>query len=220
MAPILHRRPVAGWCNWQHTSLWIWELGFESLPGSAVVERPRDRGRCSFRARTRSGFLRAATVLAGAADDHDHPPARDRPRVPAAQASGARAAVLAAVRGGARLLSRGERGALHGGAADGRRPGRARAPRALGVRAGRVRQRPPVRGVVAVLGRAGDGVQDRDGGQAARAGGVGAAAGGRAAGRARQRGARPAPVRAARLRRRGRAGRSTSGPARATCRCG
>ena len=26
--------PVAGWCNWQHTSLWIWELGFESLPGS------------------------------------------------------------------------------------------------------------------------------------------------------------------------------------------
>ena len=25
---------VAGWCNWQHTSLWIWELGFESLPGS------------------------------------------------------------------------------------------------------------------------------------------------------------------------------------------
>ena len=28
------RRPVAGWCNWQHTSLWIWELGFESLPGS------------------------------------------------------------------------------------------------------------------------------------------------------------------------------------------
>src|SRR3954470_21013379 len=28
---------VAGWCNWQHTSLWIWELGFESLPGSLSV---------------------------------------------------------------------------------------------------------------------------------------------------------------------------------------
>src|SRR3954451_4120969 len=34
MGPILQRRPIAGWCNWQHTSLWIWELGFESLPGS------------------------------------------------------------------------------------------------------------------------------------------------------------------------------------------
>src|SRR3954470_11581332 len=29
---------VAGWCNWQHTSLWIWELGFESLPGSPRVK--------------------------------------------------------------------------------------------------------------------------------------------------------------------------------------
>ena len=32
--PILLAAPLAGWCNWQHTSLWIWELGFESLPGS------------------------------------------------------------------------------------------------------------------------------------------------------------------------------------------
>ena len=53
---------------------------------------------------------------------------------------------------GPRLLPRGERGALHGGAADGRRPGRAGPRRGRGgVRAGRVRQRPAVRGVVAAL---------------------------------------------------------------------
>src|SRR4051794_41958038 len=36
---------VAGWCNWQHTSLWIWELGFESLPGSWIAShRARPSG--------------------------------------------------------------------------------------------------------------------------------------------------------------------------------
>ena len=155
-----------------------------------------------------SGPLRC---LRRAADAHDHAPSRDRPRLPAAQAPRARAGVLAAVRRGARLLPGGDRGALHGGAADGRRPGRAGPARAVGVRAGRVRQRPAVRGLVAVLGRARDRVQDRDGGQAARAGGVGAAARGCAAGGARERGARAPAVRAAGLRRRGRAGRRRVG---------
>jgi hypothetical protein len=45
--PILLAAPLAGWCNWQHTSLWIWELGFESLPGSfrAAGRRRREKGR-------------------------------------------------------------------------------------------------------------------------------------------------------------------------------
>ena len=32
--------PIAGWCNWQHASLWIWNLGFESLSRSSLLENP------------------------------------------------------------------------------------------------------------------------------------------------------------------------------------
>ena len=65
-----------------------------------------------------------------AADDHHHPPPGDRPRLPAAQAPGPVQTFELTLRPGARLLSRGGRRALHGGAAARRRPGGAGARRA------------------------------------------------------------------------------------------
>ena len=71
-----------------------------------------------------------ASLGLSAPDSLDHSPAGDRSRLPPPQAPRAGAELLAAVRRGARLLSGGGRGAVHGGAAARRRPGRAGAARA------------------------------------------------------------------------------------------
>ena len=107
-----------------------------------------------------------ATVTAGCCSPSTttHRPATDL-GLPAAQAPGAGAGVLAAASATAHvLLPRGERGALHGGAAARHRPGRTRPARARSaLRAGRVRQRPALRRVVVPVGGARERLQDRDG---------------------------------------------------------
>src|SRR5205814_1406175 len=57
------------------------------------------------------------------AHDNPRPAAGHRPRLSAAQEPGAGAVLPADLREGARLLSRGQRGTLHRGAASGSRPG-------------------------------------------------------------------------------------------------
>lgn len=96
-------------------------------------------------------------------------PPGHRPRVPAAQAPPQGAEVLHVVRHGARLLPRGGRPALHGRAAAGGRHARAapagqgQGPRRRPRRGPRpVRQRPPLRGLVAARGGAQRRVLQRD----------------------------------------------------------
>src|SRR5262249_21769111 len=91
-------------------------------------------------------------VSADAADTDTHTPARHGSGPPAAQAPGAAAVVLAALRTGARLLSGGERRALHGGADAGGRPGGADPPWRPVPAPRPVRERPSVRRVLVPVG--------------------------------------------------------------------
>ena len=141
-----------------------------------------------------------------AADDHDNPPAGDRPGPLAAQEPRASAVVPAALRSGACLLSRGWRRALHGRAPARRRPCRPHPPRRQVPPPRPARERSAVRRVVVPERRDLSRVHDRAGRKVE--GSAGARGDGSPAARAsldasvrRQRRRAAAALRASRLRR-------------------
>ena len=118
-------------------------------PPSLATRLRRRRHRCGTERPGAPDTGRLA-LPADAPRDHVDRSARHRPGLPAPQEPGERALGRPRVRPGARLLPRGDRGAVHGGAPGGGRSDRAGPPgtRPAGVLPGRVRERPAVRRVV------------------------------------------------------------------------